>query len=70
MPDTQESMQAGLVWTRRGFVGALGVLAAGCARGWADSGDPTQTAWRDSFDGRSVARGECGHAPAGRVIRW
>ena len=70
MSDTQESIQAGLVWTRRGFMGALGVLAVGSGGGWADYGSPALSTWRDNFNGRSVARGEPDYEAWRTAMPW
>jgi len=58
MEDTQDSSTAQLVWTRRGFVGALSVLATACSRGWAGASEDTFAIWRSEFHGRSVVRDE------------
>lgn len=57
MPDYSDPTQAGPVWSRRGFMGALGLLAAGSGVGCAGSLVKTDD-WRSQFPGRTVIRGE------------
>lgn len=70
MADAQDSRQARLVWTRRGFMNALGVLAAGCSPVWASSGDSAVTVWRERFDGRTVARDEPDYETWREAMPW
>ena len=58
MADRQDSSMAQSVWTRRGFVAALGVLATVSNRGWAVAGENSLDSWRRGFHGRSVVRDE------------
>ena len=58
MADRQDSSMAQSVWTRRGFVAALGVLATASNRGWAVAGENSLDSWRRGFRGRSVVRDE------------
>jgi FAD/FMN-containing dehydrogenase len=58
MQDRFSGEKAAAVWTRRGFIGALGALAAGSHTVRASGASDQLAPWRDRFPGRSVARGE------------
>jgi FAD/FMN-containing dehydrogenase len=59
------------VWTRRGFVGALGVLAAAGRASWATGTGQSGTApWRDQLAGRSVSRHEPDYESWRNAMPW
>ena len=72
MIDNNDSRQAGIVWSRRGFMSALGLLAAGtgvgCAGGAGVAGG--DKAWRSGFPGRTVARGEVDYESWRQAMPW
>jgi len=67
MADDSDPRQARGVWTRRGFVGALGLLAAAGRAGWAGT---SPESWRAGIAGRSVARGEPDYPSWRQAMPW
>ena len=67
MADDSDPRRARGIWTRRGFIGALGVLAAAGRGAWA-SGSPES--WRAGIAGRSVARGEPDYPSWHQAMPW
>ena len=66
-----EARRAGGVWTRRGFVGALGALAATGGAPWAVGNEPeASSSWRERLPGRSVARHEPDYALWREAMPW
>jgi len=64
MADDSDPRRARGVWTRRGFVGALGVLAAAGRAG------TSPESWRAGIAGRSVARGEPDYPSWRQAMPW
>ena len=65
------AVQARAVWTRRGFVNALALLAGGSAVGaWANEPVDALRQWRGRFAGRSTARGEADYESWRTAMPW
>ena len=71
MSDIQSAELAASVWTRRGFMGALGLLAANACfgSGTAPLRSPIDT-WRDQFAGRSVSRTDTDYESWRQSMPW
>ena len=68
--ESLDSSQAQAIWTRRGFVGALGLLTAGSNLGWTGESHPGLGAWRGRFAGRSVTRHEADYESWRNAMPW
>lgn len=71
MADQKSSGLAASVWTRRGFMGALGLLAAnGCVSGVPLAARSQVDTWRESFNGRSMSRSDTDYELWRQAMPW